>query len=148
MGLKPEPYGSPPQLTSQFFVHFNTAEGLTSYTLTGVVLLTFQGEATGTDFLRVPFPFTVPIPDLPDEMGLQLVHWAPFVTLNSISNDGTAVNAGWGVDDFTILDTDRIADDVHMMANIAVRDIDGYILRLGYQIHLLGSIKNKPRMRP
>lgn len=141
MGLTPIPDGDLPPMTSQHFVHFTTPEGLTAYTLTGVAQITFRGENTGLDFLRTTVTFAVPLPDLPDETGLRLVHWAPFVTLQSISNDDVAVNAGWAVDDFRLIGTDRVSNFVYVEANIAVRDVDGYILRLGYHITLLGSLE-------
>jgi hypothetical protein len=85
---------SPQGYSSQHFVNFKTADGFISYTLTGIVLITFQGAATGSDFLRKPLTFEVPIPDLPPRKGLKLRHWAPFVTLGSISNDGSGSTPG------------------------------------------------------
>jgi hypothetical protein len=131
------------QLVSESYVYFTTAEGLLAYTLTGLVPITFKGTA-GNDFLRDTLQFEVPIRQLPIGKGLQLVRWAPFVTLNSISNDGTAVNAGWAVDDFTIPFTEAPMTAVSVKCDLAVRDIDGYVLRVGYQIHLLGSLVDLP----
>lgn len=145
MGTPGKGFTGPATPSSQYYVYFPTANGLIAYTLTGVVQMLVQGQATGTDFYRPVFYFDVPIPDLPAGKGLQLVHWAPFVTLNSISNDGVAENAGWAVDDFSVLRPETVSNSVSMQANLAVRDIDGYILRCGYEIHLLGSIADLPR---
>jgi len=134
-----------PTLSSQYYVYFPTVNNLIAYTLTGVVLMTIQGRATGLDFYRTSFSFDVPIPDLPAGKGLQLVHWAPFVTLNSISNDGVAENAGWAVDDFAILNPGTVNNSVNVQAKVAVRDTDGYILRCGYEVHLLGKIADLPQ---
>ena len=146
MGTPGEGFTGPATPSTQYYVYFPTANGLIAYTLTGVVQMLVQGQATGTDFYRTVFYFDVPIPDLPAGKGLQLVHWAPFVTLNSISNDGVAENAGWAVDDFSVLRPGAVSNSVSMQANLAVRDIDGYILRCGYEIHLLGSIADLPRV--
>jgi len=141
----PEFAGIPPQgYSSQHFVNFKTADGLISYTLTGIVTITFQGAATGSDFLRKPLTFEVPIPDLPPRKGLKLRHWAPFVTLGSISNDGTAINAGWAVDDFSITNANTVMTSVGVATNLAVRDVDGFVLRVGYAIHLLGALADLP----
>ncbi|MGB9071797.1 MAG: hypothetical protein WCC22_03940 [Terriglobales bacterium] len=144
MGTPSQGFTGPATPSSQYYVYYPTANGLTAYTLTGIVQMLVQGQATGVDFFRTPFFFDVPIPDLPPGKGLQLVHWAPFVTLNSISNDGVAENAGWAVDDFIVLRPEEVSRSVSMQANLAVRDIDGYILRCGYDIHLLGKISDLP----
>jgi hypothetical protein len=132
-------------IESPHWVVYRTANDLLAYTLTGVVLLTFKG--TGRRYLREPFSFKVPIPELPDKKGLKLVHWAPFVTLNSISNDGPATDAAWAVDDFAVTDTASVLRSVPITTHLAVRDIDGFILRVGYVISLLGSLADVPRLK-
>ncbi len=144
MGTPGKGLPGPLTLSSQYYVYFPTANGSIHYTLTGVVETLVQGQATGTEFFRTQIIFNVPIPDLPSGKGLQLVHWAPFVTLNSISNDGVAENAGWAVDDFVVLNPGTISSTVTVQASLAVRDIDGFILRCGYELHLLGNIADIP----
>jgi hypothetical protein len=139
--------GSPFGLTSEGveskqWVVFETPSGLLAYTLTGVVKLTMKGD--GAQFRRDKLTFTVPIPDLPPRKGLKFVHWAPFVTLNSISNDNAAYDAGWAVDDFGLESTGGAMLAVSVFCHLAIRDVDGFILRLGYVIHLLGSLEDLP----
>jgi len=131
--------------SSQYYVYFPAANGLIAYTLTGIAQMDVPGQATGSDYFRTSIVIVVPIPDLPAGKGLQLVHWAPFVTMNSISNDGAVVNAGWAVDDFIILRPDQVSASVSVQANLAVRNTTGHILRCGYEVHLLGSVANMTR---
>ena len=128
------------QLSSQRSLSFATPADGTSYTLTGVALLRYlDDERPGSDWLRQSVDFDVFIPGFSEpDFGLKIDQWALLVTLNSISNDHEAINAGWAVDDFEIVFPEVVRNWVTVRAHLAVRDIDGYILRLGYQIHLLG----------
>jgi hypothetical protein len=128
---------------SQHSLDFTTQEGLRAYTLTGLVLIDFGG-APGGQFVRDTLRFSVPIPDLPAGQGLQLTHWAPFVTLNAISNDGTATDALWAVDTFAVTNAGPPLRSIDVAASLAVRDVDGFILRVGYVLQLLGSLVTLP----
>ena len=125
-------------LESPHHVVFETKDGLLSYTLTGVLVGELEGS--GQKWLRFTMNFGVPIPGLPSGKGLKLVHWAPVATLNSIANDSTAVDAGWAVDGFRLLDTTAVRNSVDLACDLAVRDADGFVLRVGFSIHLLGSV--------
>ena len=71
--------------------------------------------------------------------------WAPFVTLNSISNEQQAVNAGWAVDAFRMLvSPGDHQSGVTVSCDVAVRDVDGYILRLGYIVFIVGKLVAQP----
>lgn len=122
---------------SEFFTRMTTGDGRVAYTLTGIVVgEPLQGEA---NWMRRQIFFTVQVPQLQRGHVLHLDYWAPFVTLSSISNDRTATNAGWAVDAFAIsAPTSPVRDKIGVKCNIAVRDIDGFILRLAYNIHLIG----------
>ncbi|MDX6532934.1 MAG: hypothetical protein QOF68_678 [Gaiellales bacterium] len=123
---------------SEHWLKSTTADGLISYTLTGVIILTpFQG--TGSDWRRQRVSFGVKIPELPAGMALHLRYWAPFVTLNSISNDHQAVDAGWAVDTFGVDNPWQPQNEVSVFCDIAVRDVDGFVARLGYVLHLVGE---------
>jgi hypothetical protein len=108
------------------------------YSLTGVVVLSMKGA--GEKWRRDTVRFGVGIPGLAAAEGLQLEQWAPSITLNSIGNDHEAINAGWAVDGFRLIGTDRALDTVTVEVDLAVRDVDGYVYRLGYSIGLLGKI--------
>lgn len=124
-------------IESQFFTRMVTGDGRVAFTLTGIVVGNerLQGQA---DWMRRRVAFTVPVPLQPNHV-LHLDHWAPFVTLSSISNDHTSTNAGWAVDGFALSSPDSpVRGKVGVLVDIAVRDIDGFIDRLGYNIHLIG----------
>src|SRR4051812_16843735 len=135
-------------LTSQHFTKSTTTEGHLSYRLTGIVIYGAAPPrlAEGRDWERSGVSFSVPIPDLPDGW-FHLIQWAPFVTLSSISNTGPAVDAGWAVDDFGIeapqhpIGTGPGSPGVTVFCNIAVRDVDGFIGRLGYDVTLIGDFE-------
>jgi hypothetical protein len=133
----------PDHFESQFYNYFDVNDGLRAYTLTGVAVLTFQGGGGGR-FKRDTLLVKVDLPDLPDfppKNALQLVHWAPLFTLNSISNDGVANDAAWAVDGWE-LETrlDFPTRDIAFNVALAVGDADGFILRVGYMISLLGRL--------
>jgi len=111
-----------------------------AYTLTGVALVTFKGTP-GQRWNRGRLDLRVDIPDLPNGKGLKLDHWAPFVTLNAIADDHEAVDAGWAVDGFRLDNAgEGWMKTAEVSAQIAVRDADGFLLRVGYVIHLLGRL--------
>lgn len=60
-------------------------------------------------------------------------------SLNSISNTSTAVDAGWSVNSVNPYYDSNHARII-MQANLAVRDIDGYVLRMGYQVTVLARV--------
>jgi hypothetical protein len=81
---------------SQHWVVFKTGDSvngqpLVAYTLTGVALATLQGTPD-LRWNRGRLDMFVPIPKLPAKKGLELVQWAPFVSLSSIANDHQAVD--------------------------------------------------------
>ena len=135
---------NPTLFESQHFVHTETADRLHLWTLTGVVLLHLKG--TGRDWLRAQVNFGITVPDIPPGAALRLVHWAPFVTINAIQNDDTSNWAGWAVDRFGIVDPGTpITGQVTVRTDVAVRDVDGYLLRLGYEVTLSGTFSDRPR---
>jgi murein DD-endopeptidase MepM/ murein hydrolase activator NlpD len=134
---------NPTLFESQHFVHTETADRLHLWTLTGVVLLHLKG--TGRDWLRAQVNLGITVPEIPPGAALRLVHWAPFVTINAIQNDDTSNWAGWAVDRFGIVDPGTpITRQVTVQTDVAVRDTDGYLLRLGYEVTLAGSFTDRP----
>ena len=137
-------------LSSEHFSYFDLPDGSRSYTLTGVAGIDAQGGQPGEGrWSRWNIYLAIDIPDLPKSppKKLQLIHWAPFFSLNSISNDGVATDAGWAVDDWTAEQgaghLDPITDplsQVGYLVKVAVSDSDGFLLRIGYNISLLGRL--------
>jgi hypothetical protein len=121
----------------QYWTILETQRGL-AYTLTGVVLVNFKGS--GPEIKRTNLHFSVDIRELPEGQGLRLSYWAPFATLNAMSNDDIAKDALWAVDTFKLTDPRRVMRTVELDCGLATRDIDGRVLRVGYAIHLVGSL--------
>jgi hypothetical protein len=60
--------------------------------------------------------------------------------LASIANDGVANNAGWAVDKvepFVAAGSLPPDGEFKIVAHLAVRDTDGFLLRIAYQTHVL-----------
>lgn len=113
-----------------------------SYTLSGIVISNVPLTGPRHGWSREEGSFGVPLPELQPGRALHLERWAPFVTLSAISNDRTATNAGWAIDEFGIKSPQTpIQKWVNVFFKFAVRDIDGAILRLGYHVHLVGVEK-------
>jgi hypothetical protein len=67
------------------------------------------------------------------------------VTLNAIQNDEVANWAGWAVDWFRVAHpTIPITQQVTVETGVAVRDSDGHLLRLGYEVTLAGTFSDRP----
>jgi hypothetical protein len=76
--------------------------------------------------------------------------WAPFVSLSSIFNQGQSINSGFAVDTWRLnpfgSGTDVLTNQSFnnlfsgIQVDIAVRDTDAWIFRLGYNIALMGKV--------
>ena len=64
-------------------------------------------------------------------------------SLASIFNDGPANDAGWAVDS-VYADRDVYTGKVRVTAKLAVRDSDGYVFRIGYQVNVLAALGGSP----
>jgi hypothetical protein len=106
--------------------------------MTGIAMVA-DGVGSSQVWSQHTVSWTVHLPGLAPGKKLALVHWAPFVALSSISNDNAATNAGWAVDSFRMTGTEQPQTYVAVQADLAVRDADGWILRLAYSLHLLGE---------
>jgi hypothetical protein len=128
------------RIESPHYVQSTTPDGHAAYTLTGVAVVGVGGDGS-SEWSRGKLNFYVPFP-LPAGKNFRLINWAPFVTLNSISNDREAVDAGWAIDGFRLVRPDRLQGNlVQVEVDVATRDVDGYILRLGYHVSLVGEIQ-------
>lgn len=113
-------------------------------TLTGIVQIDLEGQSAKQwrDEVIIIKPR---IGYIPKDKALHIEHWAPFVTINTIYNVSEADNAGWAVNNFWIeLPNDRkikyTIPHVEIRARVSVRDVDGWLLRVGYQVTLSGTL--------
>ncbi|HEX2210401.1 MAG TPA: hypothetical protein VHG93_22170 [Longimicrobium sp.] len=60
-------------------------------------------------------------------------------SLNSISNDNVADDAGWAVDRVTAAWNSE-EQRIKVTANLGVRDSDGYLLRMSFQVAVLARV--------
>ena len=133
-------------LSSQHWVHFTDPQHREVYVLSGTCILNpvLTGPHDGSRWQRGKTDFAIPVPDLPQGQGLVIQQWAPTVVLGTIQNDGTAVNAGWAVDDFDLEVTGEAAAYVWPVFNYAVGDTDGYLLRVAYTVTIVGHYARLP----
>ena len=100
---------------------------------TGTAVFSFKG--TGGDWLRDSISFDVGRAFASTEF----VKAVAVASLASISNQQHAVNAGWAVDR---VEANRAAGSgkTTLTISLAVRDSDGYVQRLGYEVNVLAKL--------
>jgi hypothetical protein len=132
---------------SQHWVNIPITNDRNLLTTAGVVILkdnqdNYQG-LTSDEWRHDRLRLKILIPDYvrPSGKVFQIEQWAPFITINAIFNKDEAINAGWAVDEFDmIIPDDKILNGyVEMYADIAVRDSDGILYRLGYTLSMTGK---------
>ena len=138
-------------LVSRHYIEFQTAETfrgkpLHYVTLSGVALANVKGQTSGNWYrdkliLHIPFPFQhVPgIGTRPNDHHAKYAckHWSAYAGLNAVWNANHSVNSGHAVDTFRISNPFDIEYTVSLECNIAVRDSDAWLYRIGYQVGLL-----------
>jgi len=113
-------------------------------TLTGVVRIDLKG--TSTESWRQEEIIICPrIVYIGANQALELEHWAPFVTINGVYNEKSSNDAGWAVNNFELLlpyekKVTRRYPHVEIKTRVLVRDTDGWLLRLGYQVTMSGKL--------
>jgi hypothetical protein len=117
------------------------------YVLTGAVIVDVKGDPdSDLTWTRETGHIHIQVPEIPrgtPQMALELVNWAPFVTINAIGNDSRSYYNGAAVDSFNVdlpmLPSPRmILEFVPVKCLVAARDRDGYVYRIGYHITLTG----------
>lgn len=131
-------YITPNGYDAQHFVRFPVTGDTEIISMTGVALISFKGQ--DTSFTKTRLEMRLTLPDIPVGYGFKLDHWTVFCSLQTIVNDGEGDWVGWGVDNFW-LDT-PVAPSRTALINctLVVRDVDGYILRVGYNVLLQGRV--------
>lgn len=109
---------------------------------TGVAQFAFKGA--GNEFVRdvVEIPIGVFISDSSTFRGASAI-----ASLAAIANDGISNNAGWAVDSVDTPDPAPIGEYT-ITVHLAVRDTDGFLLRLSYQANLMFTKSPFPHEAP
>src|SRR5439155_23488870 len=109
---------------------------------TGVAQFAFQG--VGNEFIRdsVVIPIGVFVDDPSTFRGATAI-----ASLAAIANDGASNNAGWVVDSVDTPDPPT-SGEYKITANLAVRDTDGFLLRISYQVNLMFTKSPIPHEPP
>ena len=100
---------------------------------TGVVTFTFKGTGSTWRHYRIEFEVG------PVFSAGQVRDRTAIASLNSIHNDETAKNAGWAVN-WVTTSWNSSGGRVKVVAEISVRDIDGFVTRMGYQVSILAQL--------
>lgn len=125
-------------------LHTETGDGKRLVILSGIVRIDLKGEST-KDWRFEEIEIQPKIPSIPQDTALLVEQWVPLVTINTIYNEDTAVGAGWGVNNFWVdLPGSRMIPyrnpRVNIKARVLVRDSDGWIFRVAYQLTMTGSL--------
>lgn len=128
----------PGNTRSPHSVRIDLADGSQQFTLTGVIVPHLPGP--GPQWQQRTLRAMIPIPGLEDGQKLAATQWAPSVSLAAINADGAPGNPGWAIDGFDLVDPRQPADHLTLDVQTAVRDADCRLLRMTYQILVVGSI--------
>jgi hypothetical protein len=131
-------------------VRTKTGDGKEMLVLSGVVQVDKKGagQQWGNDRLEIRLDIA---PMIPRGKHLVAEQHATFVTLNAVFNQGASNNAGYAVDSsFPLVGPDGLvgAEELIIESDIAVRDVDGWLLRAGYNVTLVGRLIDAPPGEP
>jgi hypothetical protein len=158
LGVTPKPasaltvisqFQNPGLFVSPHFLVMPSTGGRTYVGLTGVVLVNLKGISE-TQWRRETFRIILSLQDAAQAAGFprthwfRAVHWTAFATLSSIFNDNVANDAGWAIDAFRLVGASNLQGAAILDVDAAVRDTDGFILRIGYNITMLGTFAPGP----
>ncbi len=130
-------------------VRTKTGDGKDLIVLSGVVKIERSGKSVRSgDWAKGTFRIGVNL-GLPPEEAMQLEQHASLITLSSVRNDYESIHAGWAVDESYVLTVPGDTyEEVFVQGAFAVRDKDGWLLRVGYHVTLVGQVVSNPRWPP
>ena len=142
---------SPSDITSFHWVKFYGANNQVMYVLTGIILVNMQGNTT-SDWLGLHGTCKINIHELPAGNGLYIRYHAPFASLNSIYNHNVSNNSGFSVNEFNLVDVRPNGQfgsrQLTLAFDLAARDSDAFIYRVGFNITVSGEIRPLPPVIP
>lgn len=129
---------APENIHTPHWLRTATADGLHQYVLTGVLAPHLPG--IGNEWQQRTLRATIPLGGLAEGQRFTASQWAPAVAAAALNSDGETTRPGWAVDGFTLVDPNVPADRVVLDVRTAVRDANCKLLRMTYQITLVGTI--------
>jgi len=130
-------FSNPELFRSKHWIHTKTGDNRELINLSGIALVHWKG--TGQNWERDTLSLGFNLPNIiPDKKLLRIEQWTPLITLNAIYNKNHAVNAGWAVDEFWGPGAVETPGYINLWANVAIRDIDGYLYRVAYSLSIIG----------
>ena len=138
--------GEPRRFVNPQIIHTKTGDGKELVVLSGIVLVHLKGNSEA-HWLREELVLGIDItPILAAGKGLSVEQGAPLVTLNAVYNKNVSNNAGYAVDSCQLTSLQQAVRYVHVECDVAVRDTDGWLYRIGYYVTLIGTFRDLPRI--
>ncbi|HJZ66164.1 MAG TPA: hypothetical protein VKD70_17700 [Candidatus Acidoferrum sp.] len=135
-------YQEPGRFVNPQIVHTKTFDGKELVVVSGIVLVHLKGTSQA-DWLRDTLRLGIDIARIcPPNQGLLTEQSAPLVTLNAVYNQNVSNNAGYAVDSCQLLNQPQAWRTIWVDSAVAVRDTDGWLYRVGYNITLIGTFKD------
>jgi hypothetical protein len=143
-------YQADPEHNQRYFasphwVHTEAANSRQLVTITGIAKLEFFGEDREQwrrEQLRLHLNFP---PILPVGKWFGIEHWAPFVTITGVDNDGDNHSGGWAIDEYGLVDPHvPVPGVITIWANIRVRGGRFALFRVGYTLIVSGVFVERP----
>lgn len=148
-------FDNPDCFRSQHWLYTLLPDDRVMVNLTGIIVLRLDGlsgykgvssDAWRQDHLNITLGFPTHFFPKSPVKHLRVEQWAPFITLNAIYDQGDAVEAGWAVDDFgvNLPGSKAIFDGIGLWVDLAVRDSDAWLYRIGYDLTVSGAFVSPP----
>lgn len=141
----------PSDITSFHWVKFNGSNNQVMYVLSGIILVNMQGNTTA-DWLGLHGTCKINIPELPAGYGFYIRYHAPYASLNSIYNHHVSNNSGFSVNECNLADVRPNGQfgsrQLTLAFDLAARDSDAFIYRVGFNITISGEIRPLPPVIP
>ncbi|MCK6625802.1 MAG: hypothetical protein L6R45_11580 [Anaerolineae bacterium] len=135
------------RFVSPHHLQFRTPDNKEVIMLSGVVVVDFKGQS-GESWRRESVFLEIGLRDVrpPDKL-LRLYEWCVFVGPNAMYNANISNNSGYAVDAFSLVrsvngEPQLIGDEISsvmIQADLAARDSDAFLFRVGYQVTLKGE---------
>jgi hypothetical protein len=130
-------------IMSNHWVSFPVESNKICIVMTGVFIVHLKGSSQS--WLNQRIELSMAIPGLPGSTGIHLEQVAPYFGLNAIYNAQVANNSGHAVDSFGLASRENDPNfgqqGIVFFVDIAVRDSDAWLYRIGYNITIKGTYK-------